>query len=265
MILLTNDDGVQATGLQTLREALRGIADTVVVAPDRERSAASHGITLHHPLRLVEIEAGVHSLNGTPADCIIIALSKLFKKNKPDLILSGINHGGNMGDDVLYSGTVAGAREGAVHCIPSIAVSLVLSRNRNNDFAGAARFTTLLVRQVLEKKLPPTVFLSVNIPGAGYKGIHVTKQGSKLAENVIMENVDPRGRKYYWIGQEKIHWEEDPDSDYTAVSDGLISITPLHTNQTQFHARKLLRRFKQNLETDLGMNGLSPVVGRLKR
>lgn len=265
LILLTNDDGVQAAGLQALRNALQGKVEVVVVAPDGERSAASHAITLHHPLRLVELEPNIYALNGTPADCVIIALSKVFKKTKPDLILSGINHGGNMGDDVLYSGTVAGAREGTVHRIPAIASSLVLSRTRKNDFTGAAEFVAHLAQNVLEQPLPEGIFLSVNIPGAGYKGIRVTKQGSKFAENVIMENTDPRGRKYYWIGQEKIHWAEEPDSDYSAVSQGFISITPLHTNQTQLQALRRINRMPQVLEARLGRNGATPTGTRTKK
>ena len=265
VILLTNDDGVQALGLQTLRQALQGIGEVVVVAPDRERSAASHAITLHHPLRLVDVEPSVYALNGTPADCVIIALNKVFQRTQPDLIISGINHGGNMGDDVLYSGTVAGAREGAVRRIPSLAISLVLSRARQNDFAGAAAFMARLAEQVLEPGLPAGVFLSVNIPGAGYTGVRVTRQGSQFAENVITENQDPRGRTYYWIGQEKIHWEEDPDSDYYAVSHGMVSLTPLHTNQTQFTAVRRLGRWKRALEARLSLNGAPPALGRAKR
>lgn len=239
LILLTNDDGVASIGLNTLYEKLQNVGDVVVVAPENERSAVSHGITLHNPLRISEIKENFYALNGTPADCVILALKKLLPR-KPDLVVSGINYGGNLGDDVLYSGTVAGAREASLHNIKSFAVSLVLSLQGENDFQGAAKFCTQLAKKILGDGLPPGIFLNVNVPPDGYKRVRVTRQGNKCAENVIAENQDPRGRRYYWIGQEIVRWEEDTQSDYEAIKNGMISITPLQRDQTDYGALSII-------------------------
>lgn len=240
LILLTNDDGIYAEGLLRFYEKLKKVGDVVVVAPEAERSGVSNGITLHQPLRINKVKDGFYALSGTPTDCVILALNKVLPQ-KPDLVAAGINHGGNLGDDIIYSGTIGAAREASLHDIPAMAVSLVLSATGKNNFEAAAEFAAATARRLLEIGLPPGTFLNINIPPNGYKGVRITRQGNRFAENVISENQDPRGKKYYWIGQEKIHWEiDDPSSDYSAIASGFVSITPLQRDQTDYNTLRSL-------------------------
>ncbi len=232
-ILLSNDDGIYSDGLKALHEALRGEHDVVVVAPDRERSAASHSLTLHRPLRIKEISEGWFSIDGTPTDCIHIALNGLLPEPRPEMVVAGINMGGNLGDDVTYSGTVAAAIEGTLQGLPSIAVSLV-SRGPF-EFGPAAEFAARLVKQVADRGLPEDTLLNVNVPdlpAGGMRGIQITRQGKSIYGEAIVEKVDPRGQTYFWVGSGNTEWIRRGDTDLDAVHEGKISVTPLHLNMT---------------------------------
>ncbi len=232
-ILLSNDDGIYSAGLKALHEALRGEHDVVVVAPDRERSAASHSLTLHRPLRINEISEGWFSIDGTPTDCIHIALNGLLPEPRPEMVVAGINMGGNLGDDVTYSGTVAAAIEGTLQGLPSIAVSLV-SRGPF-EFGPAAEFAARLVKQVADRGLPEDTLLNVNVPdlpAGGMRGIQITRQGKTIYGEAIVEKVDPRGQTYFWVGSGNTEWIRRGDTDLDAVHEGKISVTPLHLNMT---------------------------------
>ena len=240
LILLTNDDGVHAPGLKALAEALRPLGDVRVVAPDREVSACSQGLTLKHPLRADEVAPGVHAVDGTPADCVNLALVKLLPR-RPDLVVSGINRGANLGDDVFYSGTVGGAREGVFFGLPSLAVSL--AARAEHDFGPAAEFVASLVPRVLERGLPPRTLLNVNVPPGRPRGVRVTVQGRRDHVGTILEGLDPRRRTYYWIEQGRDEWESDELSDIQAVRDGHVSVTPLQTDTTHHGALAVVREW----------------------
>lgn len=242
IILVSNDDGIHSEGIKALARALKRVGDVLLVAPDRERSAASHSLTLHRPLRVERHGANVYAVDGTPTDCINIAVNGILKK-KPDLVVSGINKGGNLGDDVTYSGTVSAAMEGTLLGIPSIAISLV-SRD-DFDFKPAARFAAKLARFVLKKGLPKDTLLNVNVPeGSDIKGYRVTKQGKRFYGDAVIEKVDPRGKKYYWIGGDVLRWEGGEDTDFEAVANKFISITPVHLDMTNYASFKELHDWK---------------------
>ena len=234
IVLVSNDDGIRAAGIQTLAEALRELGDVWVVAPDREQSAVSHALSLHRPLRVEEAGERAYAVDGTPTDCVILAVNKILPE-KPALVVSGINHGGNLGDDITYSGTVSAAIEGTLLGIPSIAVSRV--GRGGGDFEPAARFATCLARSVLEQGLPEDTLLNVNVPPLpmeDLRGFAVTRQGKRRYSDVIVEKVDPRGRAYFWIGGEDLEFVRSEGSDSTAVEEGLISVTPLHLDLTNY-------------------------------
>jgi 5'-nucleotidase len=236
-ILVTNDDGYFSDGIAALAEALERVGEVTVVAPASEQSATAHSLTLTRPLRVRQLAARRYSVDGTPTDCVLLALTKILPV-RPDIVVSGINHGANLGDDVTYSGTVAGAFEGAIFKLPGIAVSLTA---REGDFTHAARFATDLVEKVLHESLPADTILNVNVPPGEIRGARFTRQGKAAATADIIEGVDPRGKQYYWIGVQKISQTVDPDSDYAAISAGLVSVTPLRTDLTDDRALKLLR------------------------
>jgi 5'-nucleotidase len=232
-ILLTNDDGVHSAGVTSLAHSLSLLGHVTTVAPDREMSASSQSITLLRPVRYQQIGPDRYSVEGTPADCVIIALNHILPK-QPDLVISGINKGSNLGHDIAYSGTVAGAMEAARHGIQAAAISLA-TRDRF-VFEEAARFTAHLAEQLLKQPLPEGVILNVNVPGGGWQGVRVTRQGPYEIRNLIVESRDPRGRKCFWLDQELEPRDlpADGDSDYAAVRAGCISITPLKLDQTAF-------------------------------
>jgi len=233
-ILISNDDGVHADGLHALAEAMAPLGEVWVVAPESEQSAASHAISLHRPLRLKKMRERFYAVDGTPTDCSYLALNHLLKDRKPDLMVSGINHGPNLADDVTYSGTVAAAMEACLLGVPSIAFSLVA--RRHFDFTHAARFARAFAQAALARRpLPPKLLVSVNIPGeATPQGYAVTKLGKHSYGYDVVENVDPRGRKYYWIGGNEYSHEDIPGSDCNAVlREKLISVTPLHLDLTE--------------------------------
>lgn len=235
-VLISNDDGIRSQGLAALERALEGVAEVWVVAPDSEQSAASHAISLHRPLRIQEVGPRRWSVDGTPTDCVYVAVHHLLRDERPALVLSGINHGSNLADDVTYSGTVAAAMEGALLGIPAIAFSLAV--RERFDFAPAAAFARELAAAVLERGLPRGVLLNVNVPRGDVLGFRVTALGKRAYGSAVLENVDPRGRKYYWIGGSENRHEDVPGSDCNAVFDeGLVSVTPLHLDLT--HRRQL--------------------------
>lgn len=241
VILISNDDGIRSEGILRLASALRRIGTVYVVAPDRERSAASHSLTLHRPLRVEEVAPRMYAVDGTPTDCVNIAVNGILPE-RPDIVVSGINKGGNLGEDVTYSGTVSAAMEGTLMGIPSVAFSLVA--REKFDFTEAAGFAARLTRHVLKKGLPKDTLLNVNVPVVKkIKGYRITNQGKRFFSDVIVEKVDPRGKKYYWIGGDMDRWEGGEDSDFFAVTKGYISITPLHLDLTNYSSIKELHNW----------------------
>jgi 5'-nucleotidase len=237
-ILVTNDDGVRSEGIKALAEALTHLGDVTVVAPMQEASAIGHALTLRQPLRIETIAPRIFGIDGTPTDCVNLAISHVLK-TKPDLIVSGINNGWNLGDDVTYSGTVSGALEGALLGIPSIAVS---TQNRKNqfEFGPSARAAATVAELVLERGIPKFIFLNINVPFGPNKGFRVTVQARRNHVTVVDERIDPRNRAYYWIEEGQNEWEPHDRSDYQAVRDGYISITPLQPDMTAHDALKYL-------------------------
>jgi 5'-nucleotidase len=229
-ILVTNDDGIYSEGLRKLAEALKAVGDVVIVAPDREQSAASHALTLNRPLRLIEIEQDEWVVDGTPTDCVNLAVLKLMKEARPDVVVSGVNFGPNMGDDVTYSGTISAAFEGALLSIPSIALSSVVGKKMSFDRCAA--FAVKLTEWVLAGDRDPNVILNVNFPAGDFAGVRVTKLGKRIYMEGIIERLDPRGRKYYWLGGEPPVWHPGEGTDFEAVKTGFVSITPLHLDLT---------------------------------
>ena len=235
-ILVTNDDGIHADGLRALAQALRPLGNVTVIAPDREQSAASHALTLHRPLRIKKVEEGVMSVDGTPTDCVLLGVHG-FLKQKPDLVVSGINNGPNMGNDTTYSGTVAAAVEGTFLGIPSVAFSL--ASWAEGDFEPAGAVAHELVKSFLRHGIRPGMCVSVNIPPIpreAMRGVRVTRLGKRVFRDVIVEKTDPRGKLYYWIGGEDPTWENDELSDFNAVNDGYVSVTPLLLELTDYKA-----------------------------
>ncbi len=243
-ILVTNDDGIHSKGIKALSDALKELGDVYVVAPDRERSAAGHSLTIHHPLRVEELSENRFSVDGTPTDCVNLAVNGLLPV-RPDLVVSGINKGGNLGDDITYSGTVSAAMEGTLLGIPSVAVSL--ATKRDFIFGPAARFARKVAAYILDHGIPSDTLLNVNVPNLPeeeIKGYRVTRQGKRVYGDAAVEKVDPRGRKYYWIGGDDLGFEHVEDSDFQAVFDGYISITPLHLDLTNYRSMELIRNWR---------------------
>ena len=245
LILVTNDDGVHAPGIRALRAALEGAGEIWTVAPDREASASSQSLTLKHPLRAEKVEERVLAVDGTPADCVNLAIVKLLPR-RPAIVVSGVNRGGNLGDDVFYSGTVGAAREATFVGLPAIAVSL--AARADLDYAPAAAFARRLVDLVLERGLPERTLLNVNVPAGQLAGAAVTVQGRRNHEGTILEGLDPRLRTYYWIEEGRDHWESDEMSDIHAIRSGLVSVTPLQTDTTNHRVVDTLRGWAKEIE-----------------
>ncbi|MDX2031279.1 MAG: 5'/3'-nucleotidase SurE [Blastocatellia bacterium] len=237
-ILVTNDDGYFSEGIAALASALEAVGEVTVVAPASEQSATAHSLTLTRPLRVRQLAARRYSVDGTPTDCVMLGLTKILD-HRPDIVVSGINHGANLGDDVTYSGTVAGAFEAAIFRLPGIAVSLT---TREGDFSHAAAFAARITERVLREGIPIGTILNVNVPPGPIRGARLTHQGKAAAESEIIEGIDPRGKTYYWIGVQKLSWKDDPESDYGAIGEGLVSITPLRTDLTDYGALELMRK-----------------------
>lgn len=232
-LLVTNDDGYLALGIRTLARAAETLGSVQVVAPDREQSATSHSLTLHHPLRVRTAQGGGHVVDGTPTDCVILAVGQLLEE-RPDVVLSGINHGPNMGDDVLYSGTVAAAMEATILGIPSVAISYT-----GSDFEGIEAWESVLaslLRRILTRDdFPPDTLLNVNLPALHpdeVRGVRVTTLGRRAYMDSLTRGTDPNGREYFWIGGGSSRWWGGDESDFRAVEGGYISVTPLHLDLT---------------------------------
>ncbi len=239
-ILVTNDDGVHSDGIHALADALRTIGDVTVVAPHIEASAIGHALTLRRPLRVEQLRDGVYEVDGTPTDCVNIAFTKIFGV-RPDLVVSGINKGYNLGDDVTYSGTVSGALEGALLGVPSIAVSQERTRHEY-DFTHAAAAAATIAGIVLRERIAPQTFLSLNVPTGKPKGFKLTVQAKRNHVTIVDERIDPRGRAYYWIEEGENDWEPHDRSDFQAVRDGYVSVTPLQPDLTDYDALARLER-----------------------
>jgi len=241
-ILVTNDDGVRSDGIHVLADALRAVGDVIIVAPHIEASANGHALTLRRPLRLEQISEAVFEVDGTPTDCVNIAVTQTYRDAAPDLIVSGINKGYNLGDDVTYSGTVAGAMEGALLGIPAIAVSL--ERKSAYDFGPSAAGAATVAALVLREGLPSRTFLNLNVPSGAPLGFRWTMQAKRNHITTVDERTDPRGRPYYWIEEGQNDWAPHDRSDYQAVRDGYISVTPLQPDLTDYAALARLERLK---------------------
>ncbi|KWT82060.1 5'/3'-nucleotidase SurE [Candidatus Magnetominusculus xianensis] len=240
LILVTNDDGVLSEGLTALFEAMSGVAEAVIVAPDTERSATSHSLTMHRPLRVTEVRENVYAINGTPTDCVTLGIGKILKC-KPDLVASGINKGGNLGDDITYSGTVSAAIEGTILGVPSFAISMLWD-DSGFHFNTAAAFAKKIAMNIIGKGLPRDTLLNVNVPNtSSIRGVKFTKQGKRVYCNSIQETYDPWGKKHFWIGGGSPSWEEDENTDFLAVESGYISVTPLHLDLTNYDALKNIK------------------------
>ncbi len=257
-ILITNDDGFEAEGLHALREALSDLGEVIVVAPTIEKSASGHSLTLTRPLRFVEIEENFYKLDdGTPTDCVFLALNKLFADNPPDLLVSGINRGGNMGEDITYSGTAAAAMEGVLQGIPSIAVSQVCRSHCEElpslGYRLAKRTIRNLAKKVLEGgfPLPERKFLNVNVPPVDPEecsGIAVTHAGRRIYGNDAQVHINPRGLEYYWIGLPRLDWHPRPHpggylSDFEAIRENYVAVTPIQLDMTSYSEIEKLKKW----------------------
>ena len=239
-ILLTNDDGIHAAGIIALENALKEVGDVFVVAPASEMSGASHSLTLSRPLRIRQIDERHWTVDGTPTDCVTLALNRILsEEQRPHICGSGINHGPNLGEDVTYSGTVAGAMEATILGVPALAFSLL--GRENYDFPRAANVARQLMEKVLHEGLPDATFLNVNIPKRDLNGIRVTKQGLKNARPVISKHIDPRGIPYYWIGEERLGFHSADDTDFEAINQGYVSVTPIRADMTNHRAIDILK------------------------
>ena len=245
-ILVTNDDGVRSEGIKALADALRPLGEITVVAPLVEASAIGHALTLRRPLRIETMADRTYAVDGTPSDCVNIAITSILR-GMPDLVVSGINKGWNLGDDVTYSGTVSGAFEGALLGAPGIAVSLQNTRG-TFDFAESARAAYVVAQSVLARELPGRVFLNINVPARVTKGFKVTVQAKRNHVTKVSERVDPRGQTYFWIEEGQNEWEPHDRSDYQAVRDGYISVTPLQPDLTAYNVIPAIEEFPFAIE-----------------
>ncbi len=231
LILITNDDGIYAEGINVLEKEIRKFADALVMAPDREQSASSHSFTLNRPLRIYNRGDDRFTCDGTPTDCVMLGVHGILKHKLPDLLISGINHGANMGEDITYSGTIAAAIEGSILGIPSLAVSNTEPEDLDS-YRAAAKFIAKLVKQIDDFDLPRGTFLNINFPtlkNGKFEKYRYTFPGRRVYNDIVVEKTDPRGRNYYWIAGDA-SWEEIKGSDFEAVTTGHVSISPLKVN-----------------------------------
>ena len=243
-ILITNDDGIHSEGISALEAAMNEIGEVYVVAPASEMSGASHSLTLERPLRIRKIDDRHWTVDGTPTDCVTLALNRILTDDhRPDICVSGINHGANLGDDATYSGTVAGAMEATILGIPGLAFSLVATRT--HDFTESARIAIDVTRKALAEGIPEWTLLNVNVPKGTPKGIKVTRQGFKEAKPVISEHIDPRGKPYYWIGEVREGFRAEGGTDFEAVDEGYVSVTPMRTDLTNHGALEGMKNWEQ--------------------
>ena len=238
-ILLTNDDGIHADGIAALEAALVEIGDVYVIAPESEMSGASHSLTLARPLRIRQVDSRHWTVDGTPTDCVVMALNQILTADeRPHICCSGINHGANLGDDASYSGTVAGALEATILGVPGLAFSLVAYRD--HDFTESARVAREVTAKALAEGIPESTLLNVNVPKGVPLGIRITKQGFKTARPVISEKIDPRGKPYYWIGEVREGFRAEGGTDFEAVEEGYVSVSPMRADMTNHRAIEIL-------------------------
>jgi len=249
VLLVTYDDGIHAAGLAALAAALAPLGEVYVVAPDREQSAVGHALTLHRPLRVDRVAERRFAVNGTPSDCVNLGVLGLLPE-PPVLVVSGINHGSNLGDDVTYSGTVSAAMEGTLLGVPSMAVSLL--DGETGGFENAGRIAELVAARTLVEGLPAKTLLNVNVPRGEVRGVRMTRLGHRVYREKVVQEVDPRGRPYYWIGAGPPEWREDEASDIAAVHAGWVSVTPLHLDLTHFGALGRMSEWEGGLNALLG-------------
>jgi len=252
-ILVTNDDGYTSEGIQVLADALEGLGEIWIVAPNREQSAVSHALTLDRPLRIERLGERRMSVDGTPTDCVAIAMSNLMEGNGPDLVVSGINFGYNMGADVHYSGTVSAAFEGVILGVPAMAVSLGVGEGLS--FHLAAKFACEVAEWILDRGLPHDTLLNVNVPVGMPLGVKLTRLGERRYTEGVIEETDPRGRKIYWIGGGRPVWEPIPDTDFHEVASGYVSVTPLHLDMTHSRSLERMREQKPSWIDSIGSEG----------
>jgi len=245
-ILLTNDDGIHAAGLKALAAGLEGFATLSIVAPHREQSGTAQSLTLRQPIICNQVGERQWSVEGTPADSVIVALHRLLPE-PPDLVISGINFGANLGENVYYSGTVGAAREAALHHIPALAMSLC-SKGAGVKFDTAARIARSTAELILKEGLPDQVLLNVNVPEPWTGGVKFTRQSKKITRNQLSEGKDPRGRTYYWLFEQRIDKDVAPDTDYAAIFSGAVSITPLHLDPTDTNSLNHLSHWAKPIE-----------------
>jgi len=247
VILVTNDDGYDAPGLAALVEAVSPLGEVVVVAPDREQSGSSHALTLVRPLRAYRVADRRYRVDGTPTDCVHLGINSLTGGRLPDLVVSGMNRGLNVGDDVTYSGTVAGALEGTLLHVPSIAYSLAIDDGGRSNFAGAVPFARRLSQIVLDRGLAQGVLLNVNFPRGAYRGVRITRQGTREYKATALERFDPTGRPYFWIDSVSATPTDEPDGDHRAIREGFVSVSPLSSNMTHDRSLDVLGNWKLGL------------------
>jgi 5'-nucleotidase len=242
-ILITNDDGYHSEGIIALENALAEIGDVYVVAPASEMSGASHSLTLARPLRIRQIDARHWTVDGTPTDCVTLALNRILPlAERPHICASGINHGPNLGDDATYSGTVAGALEATILGVPGLAFSLVASRS--HDFTESVKVAKQITQKAIDEGLPEGTLLNVNVPKGVPKGLRITKQGFKNARPIISEHIDPRGKPYYWIGEVREGFHAEGGTDFEAIDEGFVSVTPMRSDLTNHLAIELLKSWE---------------------
>jgi len=248
-ILVSNDDGYRSRGIRLLKESLARLAEVTVVAPDRNRSGASNSLTLDMPLRVFESEPGVHYVQGTPTDCVHLAITGLFDYEH-DMVVSGINDGANLGDDVLYSGTVAAAIEGRFLGLPAVAISLCTAPDAEAHFETAAEVARQLVNQLVRSTLEPTLILNVNVPNVplpALRGFRSTRLGYRHRSEAIVRAQDPRGRPVYWVGPAGPEQDAGPGTDFEAIAQGFVSVTPLQIDLTRHSALPNLQRWLEGI------------------
>ena len=232
-ILITNDDGYAAEGLKALEESLAALGTVWVIAPDREQSGQGHALTLNQPLRFHPRGPRHFVVQGTPTDCVYLGINTILREQgRPALVVSGINRGYNLGDDITYSGTVSAAFEATLMSLPAFAISQEIGRDTPVAFEAAADFARVMAAEILKRGMPSDTLFNVNVPRHPPRGVRVTRQGRRLYPGGVVERRDPKGRAYYWIGGQAAEWEDDPKSDFAALADGYVSVTPLHLDLT---------------------------------
>lgn len=243
-ILITNDDGYHSEGIEALENAMKLVGEVYVVAPESEMSGASHSLTLARPLRIRQLDERHWTVDGTPTDCVTFALNRILSEEfRPDICVSGINHGANLGEDASYSGTVAGALEATILGVPGVAVSLVATRS--HDFTESAVVAKNIVAKALREGLPDFTLLNVNVPKGTPNGIKITKQGFKSAKPVISEHIDPRGKPYYWIGEVRSGFRAEGETDFEAIEEGYVSVTPMRADMTNYSVLEGLKSWEE--------------------